>query len=312
MKIIRFLIPLLLIISAITSCKKNDSGVSEPADSSKLLPSVISYYAGADSLAYSVNYYYDNQNRITRQATIISGVITDSKSYNYDINGNLTNIMALSPHLTSYISDTTLSRWHNLGPAIYPITIAPVTSYDTVNYAIRYTNGLPDSAIVTGSQRKQTIKYTVENNKVSTIKISTQLLIDTSASTINGYPYYTPPIAYPQQTVNFTYSGDDITQINSNYTYEYNTHKSAFYNINMKWVLPTGVDNEFYKHDLVKATSPLSLPSYSGFIDVPLEQDYNSIYNKYDYPVQTNMPYIGNENLQIYIKFMKYTYIVAK
>lgn len=325
MKIIRFLIPLLLIIAVISpSCKKGDTDNTGPVDSSKLLPAVISYYVGVDSLLISNYYYYDNQNRIIRQASITSGVTTDSRSYSYDSNGNLTNIMVLSPHYTSYGTiygsttgtDTILHRWQNAGPVTYPITIAPITSYDTLNYAIRYTNGLPDSAIVTGGQNKQSIKYTLQDNKVSAIRIITQ----TFGASIYGNPTNSP-VHYSQDMVNFTYSGDDITQITDNnawgniYTFSYNIHKSAFCNINMKWILPTGLgDNGFYKHDLAQATRPISLPSYNGFTYVPLEQDYTSIYNKYDYPVQTNMPYIGNENLQVYntIKFMKYTYIVAK
>lgn len=321
MNLIRFFIPLLLAATCvITSCKKTDPGQSglvdssktlppdDPntpvvtADSSKLLPSVISYYNSSDSLVASYNYTYDNSNRITKLVTLAHGTITDSKTFSYDNNDNLTNITEISLNTTTIIIPN-------------PGTQA---RFDTTRYVIHCTNGLPDSTVITGSStRKNVIKYVIENNKISTIKTSTYTEINIG---IVGAPPSPPKISVDSATTKYAYTGDDLTQVivsNEKTELNYSTHKSAFYAVSEKWPLVTEsgfivFPKIFTKHDVIKITTP--------FADKLIDYNYNSLYNKYDYPTETAFsgsvqpPNSGGGSSTISItplKF-KYKYILAK
>lgn len=317
MNLIRFFIPLLLIgISTITSCKKNDPGQSglvdssktlpsdEPdkpiaADSSNLLPSVIYFYNTSDSLLTTNYYSYDNGNKITKLVAMARGATTNSKTFGYDANGNLTNITELSPHISSILT-----------PGINPGTAI----FDTTNYVVHYTNNVPDSTIVTGSAiRKKVIKYVIENNKISTIKTFTYT--ETSIGIIG-----VPPNRHIDSIITRNvYTGDDLIEINESdgkIELNYNTHKSAFYSLNVKWPLITEsgfivLPKIFTKYDVVKIAVPFGPGSIS--------YNYVSLYNKYDYPTETQSSGMAEPGtipngsaLTITPLKMKYQYVLAK
>jgi hypothetical protein len=318
MNLIRFFIPVLLAATCIiTSCKKNEPGKSDlvdtlitlppdnpdkpvVVDSSKLLPSVIFYYNSSDSLIASDNYTYDNNNRITKLVTMAHGNITNSQTFSYDVNGNLTNITETSPNAISVIIPN----------------VAPVTTIDTTYSVFHYTNNLPDSIVITGSRiYKEVIKYVIENNRINTLK--TFIYTEMSIGIVGASP--TPPkIRIDSTIINYVYTGDVLTQItrnNEKNELTYSSHKSAFYNVDEKWswvtatgfiMHPAGIHN----HDVIKTTITLT--------NELINYTYSSLYNQYDYPIQTEFsgsaqfPGGSPSTTTVIPLTIKYKYILAK